>query len=633
MEARGDGRLTEESGLQIYNNSAAFSVWKHYTENVRGLQRQLARLSSGLRISNAGDDPAGLSISERLRTQARNAAAASLNVENKINYLQTADAWLQKIHDLMGRMSELAIMAHDGTKSQVDRSNLQVEFAQMQKEVQRITSGATAAGKFNSLYLFRGGTGLAIPYNDGVAGHTEGGFEVVRTAGAGPLTHAYRAVYEMEQNRWAVTDTSTATLAGYISAHPRQGGSLTVTEGASTFDLIITTPTEGSYQDGNVLTLSAATIQNRPGTPEYASAGTQGSGALSVSGTGGAISASNWSATYDGSAWTLRNETTHVVERVVPAGSGAVVGMPFVEGANGFDVLINAPGGGTRYTAGDRFTWTNQPGGVGAMEFHDAHADIGAASVAVAGDGLDMSSATFSATYSSATHRWTVMNETTSTVLGSILAGPEAGGSLNGIEGANGFDFTIAAPTGGGYSTGDRFTWTNQAAGARYSYSQSLHLQVGPDSHQVFHEQPINLEATHFGVIGSYSAYSYGSVNLTLLGSAHTNVCWASLICGQHLSIRDQGGAESAVDKLNLGIDHLSSVRAVVGAEMRRMEQTLMGLRNYEENIRATESRIRDADIAYEASQYARYQILTQVGSAMLAQANSLPQSVLQLVG
>ncbi|NTV54656.1 MAG: hypothetical protein HGA73_04250, partial [Syntrophaceae bacterium] len=162
--------------MQVYNNAPAFSVWKNYTFNMSNLRSSMSKLSSGLRITNAGDDPAGLAISERLRAQYRNTAAAAMNVENKINYLQTADSWLQKVHDIMGRMAELSIMANDGTKSQVDRDNLQKEFGQMQKEIQRITSGATAAGKFNGLYLFRGGSGVAAMTGDGV----QAGFGAVR---------------------------------------------------------------------------------------------------------------------------------------------------------------------------------------------------------------------------------------------------------------------------------------------------------------------------------------------------------------------------------------------------------------------------------------------------------------------
>ena len=95
-------------------------------------------------------------MGERFRTQLRNSTAAASNVENKIDYLLTADAWLQKIQDMMDRMAELAVSANDGTKTQTDRSNLQAEFEQLQTEIVRITSGSLARGKFNTANLFQG---------------------------------------------------------------------------------------------------------------------------------------------------------------------------------------------------------------------------------------------------------------------------------------------------------------------------------------------------------------------------------------------------------------------------------------------------------------------------------------------
>jgi len=138
---------------------------------------------------------------------------------------------------------------------------------------------------------------------------------------------------------------------------------------------------------------------------------------------------------------------------------------------------------------------------------------------------------------------------------------------------------------------------------------------------------------TNFAVVGSFNTYSYGSVNMTLLGSNLATVKWASLICGQQLSISIQSIAQGAVDKMNLGIDYISTRRAIIGAELNRMTMTLTGLQSYEENIRATESRIRDVDVAKEATNFAKYSILTQIGTAMLAQANALPNGVVSLVG
>ena len=139
--------------MQVTNNVASFNVWRNYTSSVAGLRDSMSKLSSGSRIQNAGDDPSGLAMSERLRVQTRNTSAAAGNVENKLNYLQTADSWMQKIQDMLGRMGELAVMSNDGTKSETDRASLQQEFAQMQEEIVRITDDA---GKFNSLALFDG---------------------------------------------------------------------------------------------------------------------------------------------------------------------------------------------------------------------------------------------------------------------------------------------------------------------------------------------------------------------------------------------------------------------------------------------------------------------------------------------
>lgn len=318
--------------MQINNNVSAYNIWKNYTRNVNGLRDSMSKLSSGTRIQNAGDDPSGLAMSERLRSQTRNTAAAANNVENKLSYLQTADSWLQKIHDMLGRMSELAVMANDGTKSEADRGILQKEFAEMQKEIQRITSGATAAGKFNGIYLFRGKSGIA----------------------------------EMKKDK---------------------------------------------VKDGN-----------------------------------------------------------------------------------------------------------------------------------------------------------------------------------------------------------------------------GLAQQVGADVGMVFTSDAINLTTTNTETIGSYATYKFGE-NKKVEKSYIKAVQWASLITTDNLSIANQSNAGQAIGKLTVGIDFISQKRSVLGAEMQRMEHALSGLRSYEENITATESRIRDVDVAKETTEMSKYQILQQVGTAIMAQANQLPSGVMQLLG
>lgn len=142
--------------MQVYNNVPAFGVWVNYSSNVQNMRSSMSKLSSGLRITFAGDDPAGLAMSERMRSQIRNSTMAGQNIQNQQAYLRTADSWMQKIHDMLHRMSELSVAANDGTKTQTDRSNLQAEFEQLQTEIVRITSGSLARGKFNTKNLFDG---------------------------------------------------------------------------------------------------------------------------------------------------------------------------------------------------------------------------------------------------------------------------------------------------------------------------------------------------------------------------------------------------------------------------------------------------------------------------------------------
>ena len=155
--------------MRINNNSAAFNVWTNYTQNSAGMQESMKKLSTGM-ISST-DDPAGVGISERMRAQIKGIEMARNNTDNTVSLLQTADSWLQKVNDQLSRMKALAIESN-GVTSATDKENIQTEFKAMQDEILRITSKYTSAAKFNGLYLFRGGNGVAVVSGDGVETNT-----------------------------------------------------------------------------------------------------------------------------------------------------------------------------------------------------------------------------------------------------------------------------------------------------------------------------------------------------------------------------------------------------------------------------------------------------------------------------
>ncbi len=311
--------------LAVNNNVPAFSIWTNFSANTQKMAKAMNHLSTG--VKGPADNPSGVGISERMRSQARNVSAARGNVENSLSLLQTADSWMQKMNDMLARMSELSIEAGDGTKTDIDKKNIQIEFKELQQEINRITSKSTAAAKFNGLYLFRGGNGIAVLTGDGV-----------------------------------------------------QTGGITV--------------------------------------------------------------------------------------------------------------------------------------------------------------------------------------------------------------------------------------------------------QVGPDLNQTLDLNLKNLQITNTEIIGSIISYEYDANNI-VTSSARTSVTWSSVIDVTKVSVT----SIDVVGKLGKAIDFISNARANNGAQQNKLEQTRSGLLSYEDNLRAAESKIRDVDMARESTEFAKYQILGQVSNAMLAQANQLPQQVLQLLG
>jgi|GEM_PF-569518 len=145
--------------MRIANNTTAFSIWSSYSSNLTKMQAAMSKLSTG-EIANT-DDPAGIGISERMKAQIAGTSTARQNTDNAVSMMQTADAWLQKIDDELSRMKELAVEANSGTASSTDVANIETEYAAMQDEITRITSYYTAAGKYNGIYLFQGGNGVA----------------------------------------------------------------------------------------------------------------------------------------------------------------------------------------------------------------------------------------------------------------------------------------------------------------------------------------------------------------------------------------------------------------------------------------------------------------------------------------
>ena len=110
------------------------------------------KLSSGYKINRAADDAAGLSISEKMRKQIRGLTQASLNAQDGISTVQTAEGALNEVQDMLQRMNELAVKSSNGTNSEDDREYIQNEIDQLTTEIDRVSTTT----KFNETYLLQG---------------------------------------------------------------------------------------------------------------------------------------------------------------------------------------------------------------------------------------------------------------------------------------------------------------------------------------------------------------------------------------------------------------------------------------------------------------------------------------------
>jgi len=134
-----------------HNMSALFAnrVLKFQNWDVN---KNIEKLSSGLRINRAGDDASGLAVSEKLRSQIRGLNQAERNIENAVSFIQVSEGYLAETHDIMHRIRELAVQSANGIYSDEDRMQIQVEVSQLVDEVNRIASHA----QFNGMNLLTG---------------------------------------------------------------------------------------------------------------------------------------------------------------------------------------------------------------------------------------------------------------------------------------------------------------------------------------------------------------------------------------------------------------------------------------------------------------------------------------------
>ena len=693
--------------MRIQHNIMAMSAYRNYTNNVAAMKKNLEKLSSGYKINRAGDDAAGLAISEKMRAQITGLETAQKNAKDGISLVQTAEGALTEVHDMLNRMVELATQSANGTyDNTTDRAQMQKEVNQLLSEIDRIADSSN----FNGINLLDGTLGLNTDAFD-VGGVAAGAGAVAGDAIASAVTYASKTAnaskvhfsgsvsqqnpsfkISMGDLAFAIAGASTNKASvkvtiGAASATASFAQVAGATAGASAKNYTTADIAAGIASAFNALNtnagvklgglyFTASADANGDITFTYAGA-SDGAGGVATDATITATMASNFNKVYGGTVTTA----------ITPTGSSKVVQTGFADhdilnpveakaGSEakraGIDVTLSAEifakDGNTLTIGGKEFT-IRREGSVAStatnvidltgLASDAASSEVLRAAVLqlaskTAGDfeiqsvkpgsgtiHLEQTVESYDGgngkkyTYDDLTKLVSANEAGTpakgaGTVLDIAAANVKGGNVLKIGEGSNAKTITFASTD----TTASKIKAKIEAAGFVVEDVTASATDIGSGYDTRFIIRTTDAAATTGPqILGKGLTLQIGDTadSFNQLNVAVQDMHAANLGIGG-LKIDTEEAAQAATDKIKAAINMVSDVRGTLGATQNRLDHTINNLSVMTENIQDAESTIRDVDVAEEMMAYTKNNILIQSAQAMLAQANQVPQGVLQLL-
>ncbi len=583
-------------GMVVRTNTIALNAYRQLGMNNSAVTKSLEKLSSGFRINRAGDDAAGLAISEKMKAQITGLETASSNAQDGITLIQTAEGNLNEVHSMLNRMVELATKSANGTYTQTERDALQAEVDQLLEEIDRISQSAN----FNGTKLLDGSLAAT-------GGATRAEINGVNSSSSNAATAIYGA-------KAAIAIADTNLKDGDVFKY-----SVSLDDGTS-YEVSFTV---GKDDAGNVKVLTAA-----DGT-EYTLATKD---KATVAELNNAI-ISELKKTKLGDMFTIQAEGA---AGTIAAGSVANA-LVFTAKKAGTDTpQVNGVDMHTKFNGATAWTDTVNNSAI-LVEGRDEGREIKADDI-VEYDGTNYEDAVFTING----HKFVVMTNTLDTD-DTKTANDEYMRAVAGlgkdvtilVGGRGGLKFDAAA--GGATSSGDAAAdaannnWKQNIAAIEKVTGLKVTDTVANDGNAIGVGEGIRLSKGD-GVKGGLvlqigdTADDYNKMRVSINDMSSKGLGLAGL------SIKTESSASTAIDTIKNAINTVSSQRASLGALQNRLEHTINNLDVAVENLSAANSRIRDTDMAKEMMNYTKMNVLVQSAQAMLAQANQQPQSVLQLL-
>ncbi|MBX2807607.1 MAG: flagellar biosynthesis protein FliC [Cellvibrionaceae bacterium] len=582
--------------LMINTNVASLNAQRQLLQTGMDLDKASERLASGRRINTAGDDAAGLAISNRQTSQIRGLDQAVRNANDGISLIQTAEGALDESTNILQRMRELAIQASNSIYSDADRATLDAEVQQLKAEIDRIAETTSFNGQ-NVLDGSLGTISLQVGSEANEIISLEVGQLDAKSLGGGTSADVVGASMTDAINTIATSVDATDVI---ISINGQNVGSLvgqtnlgdvldtinTAVSGVEVSSFLEVTATadgDGVLRGGHAIGITVIDIDGQTQDFDISETGNMQELVTKINDvTGGTVTAS----LNDDDRLQLYSENAQSLA-IAYNGGGAVA-----------DAGIAA----TTYYASLEFETDSD------TEYVNISITGSDASVIAAMEDLGINNRT-----NSTITTGTLVTSTTSSIT-------EGDISINGVALS-------------GYTAS-----TNAGA--------NLHSLV----------TMINGKSDEHGVVASTTALAASTVGATLIlnsvdgseisidlkeggtatyattGLVESNNSSTSGDNINGIDVSTVAKAQSAIDVIDAALEEINAVRADLGAVNNRLDFTVSNLANVSENTSAARSRIVDADFAAETAELSRAQVLQQASQAMLAQANARPQQVLSLL-
>lgn len=622
------------------------------------------KLSSGYKINRAADDAAGLAISEKMRRQVRGLTQASLNTEDGISFVRSAEGALNEVHDLLQRGNELAVKAANDTNMSTDREAIYQEIKQINNEIDRIArdtqfnqrnifdaSNASSSTR-NSNYIPDGLSDIIYLDADYISYDMQDFTSAINQAKAAGKTFTQSGLADFAE---AIRDVYMPTLLGDIVSALPQSAIPTVQGLQISLNMCYENNSTLAYVSSNGVSFQLGVnmkyLEENGGkinmTPDLATtiahemthavmfdAVTNG-----MLGSGGADKFPLWFV--EGTAQAVGgaiNYCQELTNRVMPQGDSAIQNWlskltdtsndynAYAQGYIGSMYLGYVAGGGGAVTAGTIASGLDKI----LKDIEDGYSLGQAISRQTNGKYDDLLS--FEKNFPKDAVEFTknlvtaIGNGTGSIASPNGLSGDKAS-LLNGGATSNYFVLNVDQSNHYVNNLGGKNTYTG--GGATTTGGLDRDGNDNPDAEKKWGS---SMDAGRGTVKRAWSMFVQAGAEAGQHITFSTFMLSANDLGIADVKVDSAESAGNAIDKYKTAIKCVSTMRSEYGSVQNRLEHTQANLDNIVENTQAAESLIRDTDIADAMLEYSVNNILAQAGTSMLTQANQSSQSILELL-